>query len=442
MIKLPEQVNKAICLLKNSGFEAYAVGGAVRDCLLGKVPFDWDITTSARPEETEKVFCGERIIETGIKHGTVTVIIDDMPLEITTYRIDGDYTDHRHPQTVSFSDNLRDDLSRRDFTINTLCCNCDDKIIDVFGGKDDLKNKTIRCVGDPDTRFSEDALRIMRAVRFSAELGFKIEKSTSDSILKNRRLLSDVSKERLQVEFTKLITGKYATDVIRKYHAVIEVFIPELAPLVECEQHTKYHKYDVFEHTLYAVDAIDFNDRILRLTMFFHDFGKPDAKTTDENGTSHFKGHAVISEKKTRNILKRLKFDNNTINEVSKLVLIHDMKSPRDKIQAKKMMCSLGDETYLNLIKIKRADNMAKADPHAIDEKLKNMRSFYEEIKASNECYNLKSLAVNGDDIKAFGIAEGKEIKSSLDFLLNGVIEGKCQNRKDVLLEYLKENTK
>lgn len=177
MIKLPEQVNKAICLLKNSGFEAYAVGGAVRDCLLGKVPFDWDITTSARPEETEKVFCGERIIETGIKHGTVTVIIDDMPLEITTYRIDGDYTDHRHPQTVSFSDNLRDDLSRRDFTINTLCCNCDDKIIDAFGGKDDLNNKIIRCVGDPDTRFSEDALRIMRAVRFSAELGFKIEKA-------------------------------------------------------------------------------------------------------------------------------------------------------------------------------------------------------------------------------------------------------------------------
>ena len=388
MIKLPEQVNKAICLLKNSGFEAYAVGGAVRDCLLGKVPFDWDITTSARPEETEKVFCGERIIETGIKHGTVTVIIDGMPLEITTYRIDGDYTDHRHPQTVSFSDTLRDDLSRRDFTINTLCCNCDDKIIDAFGGKDDLKNKIIRCVGDPDTRFSEDALRIMRAVRFSAELGFKIEKNTSDSILKNRQLLSDVSKERLQVEFTKLITGKYATDVIRKY------------------------------------------------------FGKPDAKTTDENGTSHFKGHAVISEKKTRDILKRLKFDNNTINEVSKLVLIHDMKSPRDKIQAKKMMCSLGDETYLNLIKIKRADNMAKADPHAIDEKLKNMRSFYEEIKINNECYNLKSLAVNGDDIKAFGIAEGKEIKSSLDFLLNGVIEGKCQNRKDVLLEYLKENTK
>ena len=282
----------------------------------------------------------------------------------------------------------------------------------------------------------------MRAVRFSAELGFTIEKNTSDSILKNRRLLSDVSKERLQVEFTKLITGKYATDVIRKYHAVIEVFIPELAPLAECEQHTKYHKYDVFEHTLHAVDAIVFNDRILRLTMFFHDFGKPDAKTTDENGTSHFKGHVVISEKKTRDILKRLKFDNNTINEVSKLVLIHDMKSPRDKIQAKKMMCSLGDEAYLNLIKIKRADNMAKADPHAIDEKLKNMRSFYEEIKINNECYNLKSLAVNGDDIKAFGIAEGKEIKSSLDFLLNGVIEGKCQNRKDVLLEYLKENTK
>lgn len=439
-INLPPQVKTALNKLSDNGFESFIVGGCVRDCILGLEPGDWDITTNATPSETEQCFKNFKIIETGLKHGTITIIIDKMPLEITTYRIDGEYSDCRRPETVTFSRNLKDDLSRRDFTINTLCYNESQGLVDLFGGVSDIEQKMIRCVGDPDKRFSEDALRIMRGIRFSSTLEFEIEKATAESIISNRNLLTMVSSERIRDEFDKLIGGEKATDVIRKYHDVIGVFIPEILPLIGCEQKTKYHKYDVFEHTLHAVDNIDSNDLILRLTMLFHDFGKPRAKTTDENGTSHFKGHARISAEIISDILKRLKYDNKTAQEVTKLVLIHDTKSAKSRIEAKRMLNKIGDSSYLNLIKIKRADCLAKANPHAIDLKLKNMKKFYDEIKENHECYTLSSLNINGDDIIKLGINNGIEIKYALEFLLNAVIDENCLNEKLKLIKYFKEN--
>lgn len=437
-ITLPTKINNAINLLLRSGFEAYAVGGCVRDLIMGKSPLDYDITTNALPEETEKVFSEYKIIETGIKHGTVTVLFDGLPLEITTYRVDGEYKDNRHPEKVDFSRKLKDDLSRRDFTINTLCYNEKDGLVDLFDGVKDIENGIIRTVGDADKRFNEDALRIMRAIRFSSVLGFKIEEKTSGSIYKNRMLLNNISVERLREEFSKLITGKNAHKVISEYHEVIEVFIPELSSLIGCKQNTPYHKYDVFEHTLYALDAVD-NERNLKLVMFFHDFGKPFMKTTDEYGTDHFKGHAAKSKVISYDILKKLRFDNKTVNEVSFLVGIHDMKSAKDKISAKKMIREIGKENYLNLIKIKRADNRAKSNPHSIDEKLENMLSFYKEITDNCECCTLKQLSVNGNDLKEAGFADGIKIHSVLEKLLDNVIEDNAENKKEILIKEAKK---
>ncbi len=434
-LSLPEQVNTAIELLYGGGFEAFAVGGCIRDLIMGKTPNDFDITTSALPEQTKSIFKDYRIIETGIRHGTVTVIIDGMPLEITTYRIDGDYKDNRHPESVSFSENLKDDLSRRDFTVNTLCCNERSGLVDLFGGTDDIKNKIIRCVGEPDKRFCEDALRILRGIRFSSVLGFGIEKKTAESIINNRFLLNNIAVERIREEFNKLICGKNALNVITEYHSVIETFIPEFSALFGCEQNTPYHVYDVAEHTLRALSFIE-NDLDLRLTMFFHDIAKPECKTTDINGTDHFKGHAVIGEKMTADILKRMKYDSKTVNKVSRLVGLHSERSPKSKTEAKLMLCEIGEEYYKEFMKIRRADCSAKADPHSHDEKLKNMQLFLDEINRNNECYSLKQLDINGTDIKALGITDGKQISKILTTLLFAVIEEKCANEKDKLIKY------
>ncbi|MEG0546255.1 MAG: CCA tRNA nucleotidyltransferase [Oscillospiraceae bacterium] len=435
-IILPSEVKTALTLIKNSGFEGYIVGGCVRDCLLRAVPNDFDITTNATPLQIKEVFKDYKTIDTGICHGTVTVLIKKMPLEITTYRIDGDYFDKRHPSSVVFSKSLKDDLSRRDFTINALCYDEEYGVIDEFSGVSDLNDKIIRTVGNPDLRFSEDALRIIRAIRFASVLGFSIEKETSESILKNKDFLKDIAVERIAVEFTKLLMGKNVFEVLMKYHEVIEVFIPELSNLYGCKQQTKYHKYDVFEHSMRAVANIE-SDKNLRLAMFFHDFGKPQTKLSDFDGTSHFKGHAKISEKICIAVLKRLKFDKKTIFEVSTLVRIHGQNAPKNKIEAKKLLSEIGISNYKALIKIKRADVSAKAEPHSIDGKLSLMEEFLAEIQMNKECYLLKDLAINGDDVLNIGINSGEEIREKLLFALNAVIEGKCKNEKSELLKIL-----
>lgn len=435
---LPQKVNSAIKLLKDNGFEAYAVGGCVRDMVMGITPHDFDITTSALPEETKSVFDGYRIIETGIKHGTVTVIIDGEPLEITTYRIDGDYIDNRHPESVNFSRNLKDDLSRRDFTMNTLCFNEQDGLVDLFGGIEDINSNVIRCVGEPDKRFNEDALRIMRAIRFASVLGFSIDEKTAKSVLKNKDLLNNIAVERIREEFTKLVCGNKAMEIINEYHEVIEVFIPELSYLFGCEQNTPYHIYDVAQHTLHALDFIE-NDKTLKLTMLLHDIAKPICKTTDENGFDHFKGHAIVGEKMSKEILKKLRFDNKTVEAVSRLIGLHSERSPRDKIEAKMMLCEIGEDYYRGFMKVRRADCFAKADPHSHDEKLAKMQGFLDEINENNECYSLKQLNINGNDLKKIGISDGREINRILRKLLMLVIEEKCENTIDDLLNNAKE---
>ena len=436
-VNAPKPVEKALQMLYNANMEAYAVGGCVRDSLLGKTPNDWDITTSATPKEVEQVFEGYRVLETGIKHGTVTVLLDGTPLEITTFRVDGQYLDARHPESVSFSRNLLDDVTRRDFTVNTLCWNPQTGVVDLCGGIADLQKGILRAVGEPDRRFQEDALRILRGLRFSATLGFKIEAETAKSILRNRQLLTAVSAERIQEEFTKLLLGKNAAKVLREFHEVIEVFIPELTPLLGCPQHTPYHCYDVFEHTLHALESIE-NDEILRLCMFFHDFAKPACRRTDKAGTDHFKGHEKAGAELVRPILLRLRYPRKTVDTVTELIAIHDTKAPKSKMEAKQLLRKIGVDNYRALIKIKRADNLAKADPHAIDKKLLQMKKYLSEILENGECYSLKALTVNGNDLKSVGISDGPEMHRVLDALLDAVIADTCPNEKDALLCFAK----
>lgn len=434
-IRLPVQVDKALRLLLQAGFEAFVVGGCVRDSLLGSSPADWDITTSALPEETEKVFEGFRIIETGIKHGTVTVLIDKMPLEITTYRVDGAYSDNRHPDSVSFTRNLKDDLSRRDFTVNALAYNPETGIVDCFGGQDDLNNRTIRCVGNADERFNEDALRILRAIRFSSVLGFKIENKTSESVFKNKLLLNNIAAERIRVELVKLLNGKDVKRVLLDYRDIIAVFIPELIPTFDFPQNTPYHCFDVYTHTAYTVEAAP---EEFRVAMLLHDIAKPECKTTDENGIDHFKGHPKESSLKAFEILRRLRFDNATIDKTVKFIAVHDEMLPRSQYEALKLLKRIGEDGYVYLITAKYADNQGKADKHSGEELLENMKVYLQEIKENNLCYSVKQLDISGNDLIKAGIPAGKQLGQTLDMLVDAVIDGKCENKKEKLLEYLK----
>lgn len=435
-ILAPEQVKTALRRLHENGFAAYAVGGCVRDSLLGKTPLDWDITTAARPEETERVFSDCRLIETGVQHGTVTVLLDGLSLEITTFRVDGDYLDARHPASVAFTSRLKEDLLRRDFTVNTLCWNEQDGVVDLCGGLADLQNGILRAVGTPDRRFSEDALRILRGIRFASVLGFTIEPNTAESILRNRQLLTKVAAERIRVEFSKLLCGKNAAAVLDRYREVIAVFIPEVRALFDCPQNTPYHCFDVYRHTLATLENIEPTEA-LRLCMFFHDFGKPVCRKTDENGQDHFKGHQKVGAEIVKPILKRLRYDNSTVKTVTGWIAIHDLKSPKTKIEAKQLLSKIGADDYRALIKIKRADNRGKAQPHAIDEKLRRMADFLAEILENHECYDLRGLAVNGDDLKAVGITDGKAICDALNGLLGLVITEQCGNEPSTLLAHI-----
>lgn len=436
-ILAPEQVKAALRRLHKNGFAAYAVGGCVRDSLLGKTPLDWDITTDARPKETERVFADCRLIETGLQHGTVTVLSDGLPLEITTFRVDGDYLDARHPESVSFTRNLKEDLLRRDFTVNTLCWNEQDGVVDLCGGLLDLQSGILRAVGNPERRFTEDALRILRGIRFASVLGFTIEEETAESILRNRQLLSKVAAERIRVEFSKLLCGKNAAAVLDRYREVIAVFIPEVRALFDCPQNTVYHCFDVYRHTLAALENTESTEK-LRLCMFFHDFGKPFCRKTDLNGTDHFKGHQKVGAEIVEPILKRLRYDNSTVKDVTGWIAIHDLKSPKTKIEAKQLLSEIGIDNYRALMKIKRADNYGKAQPHAIDEKLRRMEDFLSEILENHECYDLHGLAVNGDDLKAAGITDGKEIRDALNRLLELVITEQYKNERSALLTLTK----
>lgn len=433
-MELPAQVQTVINRFNASGYEAYIVGGCVRDCLLGTEPHDWDVATSALPEEIKGALADFKIIETGIKHGTVTALIDGMPIEITTYRVDGKYSDNRHPDYVRFTRSLKDDLARRDFTINALAYHPKDGIIDCFNGKEDIENKQIRCVGEPDRRFREDGLRILRALRFSSVLGFSIEEATSESILKNRKLLKNIAPERIREEFVKLLCGKNAVSILRDYRTVVEQFLPEIGQMADFPQNNPYHIYDVWEHTLKSI-ALVASSPVLRITMLLHDIGKPFCFTQDEKGISHFRGHNIQSLEITRTVLRRLRFDNETIAKIKTLVQYHDIAILPDKKQLWRYLNRFGEENLRLLFQVKAADIQAQ-NPKFISrlDTLKQAEEVLDTILASNQCFTLKDMKITGKDLISLGYREGKEIGITLAALLDEVIDEKCPNEHEALM--------
>ena len=436
-IQLPEKVNTIIQTLQEHGYEAYAVGGCVRDSLLGREPGDWDITTSASPDETKKLFA--RTVNTGIEHGTVTVLLGKEGFEVTTYRIDGKYEDSRHPTEVIFTRNLREDLLRRDFTINAMAYNDTEGIVDIFGGMDDLKRKIIRCVGNARERFGEDALRIMRGVRFAAQLGFSLEKGTKEAMTELAPTLEKISAERIQTELVKLLVSDSPELIREAYHlGITAVILPEFDEMMRTGQETKYHRYDVGEHTVQAVCNVP-PDKVLRLTMLLHDVAKPEMKTVDADGTAHFKGHDIRGEQKAKEILRRLKFDNDTIHKVTKLVRWHDYRMPAEKKNVRKAMSKISAELFPMYLLVKRADILAHS-MYRREEELENLSGLqkcYEEIVADHECVSLKQLAVTGTDLIGIGMKPGKQIGEVLNELLRIVLEYPEFNNKEHLLRFV-----
>ena len=426
----------AIGRLQEHGFEAYAVGGCVRDSLLGRRPNDWDLTTNALPQDTVSCFFDHRIIETGMKHGTVAVLHEGELLEITTYRLDGDYEDNRHPTSVTFSKDLRDDLSRRDFTVNAMAYHPTKGLVDCFGGQEDLQNKVIRCVGDPQTRFEEDGLRILRAIRFASVLGFSLEEKTADAVHQCKHLLKNIASERIREEFCKLICGSRAVPILREFADVIAVFLPELAPSFGFDQKSKYHCYDVWEHTLSALEENQSGNLIVRLGILFHDVGKPDCFTEDEKG-GHFPGHAERSVELSDRALKRLRFDNATRELLLKLIKYHDVPLIPEEKHVKRAILRFGEAGLTSLLEIQRCDRLAH-HPDYVDlpQYHKQIPQIVQKIIEENACLSLKSLAVKGDDLIALGYKPGKEIGEQLQTLLDAVIDGALPNDKDTLLQF------
>ncbi len=432
MIQIPDNTLFILNTLENAGFDAYVVGGCVRDSLLGKKPYDWDVATNALPEEIKKTFSGIKTVDTGLKHGTVTVVYEGKNTEITTFRIDGEYSDSRHPDSVCFTEKLAADLARRDFTVNAMAYNEKDGIIDLFGGQKDLENRIIRCVGEPDKRFSEDALRILRGLRFASVLSFSLEENTAASIIKNEKLLEDISVERIGSELLKLLTGVNVFSVLSKYKSVFGVFIPELKDEFGFKQYGKKHGYDVWLHTALTVANIE-NDPILRLTMLLHDTGKPSTHALDENGNSTFKNHAkeggIIAEK----ILKRLHMSNEYIKTVSMLVSIHDWEIPESRVTVKRYLRVLGEKNFIRLMKIRKADKSALAKGFRdISDKLIFAFKEFDDIIEKNEPYRLSDLAVNGNDL--LKITNAENIGRLLEELLTAVTVQPELNRKSTLM--------
>ncbi len=441
-MKLPHEVLVAIERLESAGYEAYAVGGCVRDTLLGRSPNDWDITTSARPEETAAVFFDCRTIETGIKHGTLTVIVSGMPLEITTYRSDGAYADNRHPIEVSFAKHVEDDLSRRDFTVNAMAYHPTRGFVDLFGGQNDLSHKSIACVGDPATRFHEDGLRILRAIRFASVLDFTIDPPTAREVHACRHLLKNIAAERIREEFCKLLCGVGAVRILREFADVIAEFLSEITPCVGFDQNCRYHCYDVWEHTLHALEANTDGDLITRLAILFHDIGKPHCYTEDENG-GHFKGHGKISTNMTDSIMRRLRFDNDTTERVTRLVERHDCVYPAEPRTVKRLMQKMSDEDILRLMEIQRCDRVSHAKDYATPSPtLQEIPALMRRIREEHACFSLKDLQVKGTDLISIGIPAGKQLGAILTILLDAVIDGELPNERAALLSYAAKKAK
>ena len=430
---IPKSVQEVLEILTAAGHEAWCVGGCVRDTLLGRTPEDWDVTTSALPEETMALF-GQRALPTGLRHGTVTVRTDRGGVEVTTFRCDGAYHDHRRPDTVTFTRSLEEDLKRRDFTVNAMALGLDGTIRDPFGGQEDLMAGILRCVGEPDRRFDEDALRILRALRFSAVLGFAIEEKTAAGIHNNKELLGDIAAERIQAELFKLLCGKNALAVMRAYPDVIGVFWPEVLPMVGLDQRNHHHCYDVWEHTIHAVAAVPPEPEV-RCAALLHDIGKPATFTVDENGVGHFYGHAAASEELADGMLRRLKCSRSFRETVVRLVAWHDRNIPRTDKAVRRALGKLGERDLRRLIALKRADNLAQSPTYfSRQRELDKGEAILDKLLAEDACFSLKQLAVNGKDLTKIGLS-GPAVGRMLNALLDRVVDGDVPNEREALLK-------
>ncbi len=438
-IEYPNEVKAIIERLNKNGFEAFIVGGCVRDCLMNTVPHDWDICTNAKPDQTESCFPDCKTVDVGKKHGTVGIVIQGKLYEVTTYRVDGEYLDNRRPESVEFTVNIKNDLSRRDFTINAIAYNNNNGLIDCFGGKEDINNKLIKCVGYPEKRFNEDALRILRGLRFASRFDFEIEKGTSEAIHNLKHLLNNVSAERIREELLGIICGKSAERILNDYRDVIAEIIPEISPCFDFEQRTPHHCFDVYRHITRSVAIIE-PEPLLRLTMLLHDIGKPKACYEDKNGRRHFKGHPVISAELAEVILKRLRFSNAFITDCVKLIEYHDIRFKGSKAAIKRVIGQIGEENTAKLLKIQYADTMSQSD-YRREQKLNDLKTahnhFYEVVN-NNECCTLKQLDIKGNELKTECGIEGIEISKTLNYLLDLVIDEKTKNKKSELLKAAK----
>lgn len=425
--------------LEESGFEAFFVGGIVRDMLMEKECNDIDITTNALPEEVKRVFGEYNVIETGIKHGTVTVIIDHIPIEITTYRTENSYSDSRHPDSVSFSSSVEDDLSRRDFTVNSMAFNSKTGLVDLYGGKEDLKNRVIRCVGNSEKRFCEDALRILRALRFSSVLGFEIESETAKAAFKYKDKLLNLSAERIAGEVKKILSGINVKDVILKYSDILAVVFPFLKAMNGFDQKNFHHIYDVLEHTAVVVENTPPVPH-LRLAAFFHDCAKPFCFSIDKDGTGHFYSHASLGAELALESMKMLKLDNFTTERVYKLVKIHDSPIEASEPAIKRKLAKYGKDVLLDLVALQRADNLGLSpDFRFRQQHYDELEKIIAEVLEKQACFSVRSLKVNGNDMKALGF-KGRQIGKALSFLVEAVIDEKVKNEKDELILYIKDN--
>lgn len=436
-INLPPHVAFILKSLNSKGHEAFAVGGCVRDSIMGKSPHDWDICTSALPQQTMECFAGFTVLPSGLQHGTVTLILEKIPYEITTYRIDGEYAGHRRPQQVVFTQDIEQDLARRDFTMNAMAYSSGAGLIDPFGGVTSIKNKEIKCVGLAAARFEEDALRVLRALRFASVLGFKIEENTQKAIWDKYSLLREISAERISQEFMQMLIGAYVLPVLLQYKEVIAQFIPEITPMFNMQQHNPHHLYDVWEHTARAIAAAP-AQKSVRLAMLFHDMGKPQTFTMGQDGVGHFYKHHRFSAEIAKSCMRRLRFSNALIEEVAELVYYHDATILPQHRYVRRWLNRMGENRLLLLLEVKRADVLGKGTAETSKNlaEINRIEAVVQEVLQSQQCFRLKDMAVNGTDLMSLGLPAGKELGLLLNALLAKVINEELPNDKQALMQY------
>lgn len=437
-VLIPVAPSVILDTLHQHGFAAYVVGGCVRDSLLGRTPKDWDVCTSATPNDVERCFSGHKIVETGIQHGTVTVFIGGAGIEVTTFRTEGEYSDHRRPDNVEFVSDVTLDLSRRDFTMNAMAYSNETGLIDPFHGEESIKSKTISCVGNPDERFQEDPLRIMRAIRFASDYGFAINAHTAMSIHRNAKLLEQISAERINSELCKILRGKDVLLTLLTYWDVLTVIIPELSDCIGFDQNNRFHQYDVYEHIVHSVANYTGDDDVVNVALLLHDIGKPRCYTENETG-GHFYQHQIPSYSIALDVVSRLRFDGQNQHDIAELVLFHNDSIEPTPRAVKKWLNKLGEKQFFRLMDMRLADIMAHAEgtQESKIEKRNAIVKLAHEIIASNQCFTVKDLAINGTDVMADGIPQGPMVGAALKTALDGVINDKVPNEKQELLDYI-----